>query len=199
MPAFNNISELQAGAILSFLRTSAATVATPDAPVTLGDATRGRAIFEGKGECLKCHRVNGQGARWAPDLSTVGAPRGGGGGGGRGAAPAPAAAAPAAPAAEPSPQQLQQLQRALLDPNADVADANRTYRAVMQGGETITGKLLNLDTFYAQLLDTTDRLVTVDKQKARQFGVIPSPMPSYRDKLSAQELSDLLGYLASLK
>jgi hypothetical protein len=69
----------------------------------------------------------------------------------------------------------------------------------MQGGETITGKLLNLDTFYAQLLDTTDRLVTVDKQKARQFGVIPSPMPSYRDKLSAQELSDLLGYLASLK
>src|SRR5262245_4800694 len=47
MPAFNNISELQAGAILSFLRTSAATVATPDAPVTLGDAARGKAIFEG--------------------------------------------------------------------------------------------------------------------------------------------------------
>jgi cytochrome c1 len=26
-----------------------------------------------------------------------------------------------------------------------------------------------------------------------------SPMPSYRDKLTAQELSDLVAYLASLK
>ncbi|MGH9611889.1 MAG: c-type cytochrome, partial [Bryobacteraceae bacterium] len=37
-----------------------------------GDAARGRALFEGKGGCLACHRVNGKGSRVGPDLSEVG-------------------------------------------------------------------------------------------------------------------------------
>lgn len=40
-----------------------------------GDVTRGRVVFEGKGGCQMCHRVNGQGARTGPDLSEVGAIR----------------------------------------------------------------------------------------------------------------------------
>jgi cytochrome c1 len=33
----------------------------------------------------------------------------------------------------------------------------------------------------------------------REFGILKSPMPSYRDKLTPQELSDLVAYLVSLK
>ncbi len=39
---------------------------------------RGRALFEGKGECRDCHAVRGEGSRVGPDLTRIGlaAPRG---------------------------------------------------------------------------------------------------------------------------
>src|SRR6185295_354645 len=83
----------------------------PDIALPAGDAVRGKAIFESsKGNCLSCHRVNDNGSLYGPNLSAIGAPRGGGGGGGRGGG-APAAAAPAnapargaaAPAVAPPP------------------------------------------------------------------------------------------------
>jgi hypothetical protein len=86
-----------------------------------------------------------------------------------------------------------------LDPNAEVTDTNRTFRAVTRDGRTITGRLLNLDTFTAQLIDTSDKLVSLEKATLREFGVIPSPMPSYKDRLTEQELSDLLSYLLALR
>ena len=41
--------------------------------VVLGDPVNGQAIFEGKGGCLSCHRVNHKGSYLAPDLSEIGA------------------------------------------------------------------------------------------------------------------------------
>ena len=43
--------------------------------VALGDKERGRILFAGKGECATCHRVNGTGPRFAPELTTIGAAR----------------------------------------------------------------------------------------------------------------------------
>src|SRR5438067_10472269 len=43
--------------------------------VRLGDADRGRALFNAKGECMRCHRVGARGSRVAPDLSDIGAMR----------------------------------------------------------------------------------------------------------------------------
>src|SRR5262249_2441153 len=43
--------------------------------VKVGDAARGRALFEGKGDCARCHRVDAHGSRVAPDLSDVGSVR----------------------------------------------------------------------------------------------------------------------------
>jgi ubiquinol-cytochrome c reductase cytochrome c subunit len=37
-----------------------------------GDPARGRALFEGKGECRDCHAVAGAGSRVGPDLSRIG-------------------------------------------------------------------------------------------------------------------------------
>src|SRR3954466_712158 len=63
----HSFSEAQAAAIVQYLRTAADRSAS-----TAGDRARGLAIFTGKGNCASCHRVNGAGARLAPDLSEVG-------------------------------------------------------------------------------------------------------------------------------
>jgi hypothetical protein len=104
------------------------------------------------------------------------------------------------PRPAPSPAVVvQQLRQSLLDPDAEITPPNRTFRVVLKDGEAITGRLLNLDTFSLQIFDSNERLMTIPRSDLRDFTALKSPMPSYRDKLSATELSDLLAYLMSLK
>jgi putative heme-binding domain-containing protein len=181
------------------------------APATLppGDAIRGKAIVEGtKGNCLSCHRVGTTGALYGPNLTTIGLPQraGGGRGGGVTATGSPAAppaqgraAAAANPAASPAnltPQQL--LMQSLVDPSAVVSVQNRYVRLTMRDGKVVWGKLLNLDTFYVQIFDSTEKLANVSRADVREM-TVASPMPSYRDKLTAQELADVVEYLMTLK
>jgi putative heme-binding domain-containing protein len=92
------------------------------------------------------------------------------------------------------------IRTSLIEPDAEIRPENRSVRAVTRDGATITGRLLNQDTFTLQLLDAQERLLLLEKSNLREFSLIKaSPMPSYRDKLSAQELADLVGYLASLR
>src|SRR5437868_14567867 len=76
-----------------------------------GNAARGQSIFEEKGNCTNCHRVNGKGSRVAPELSDIGAIR--------------------APGA---------LERSLIDPTASMLPLNRSVRAVTPDGKVITGR-----------------------------------------------------------
>ena len=139
--------------------------------VTLGDAARGRAIFEGKGDCARCHRVAGRGSRLGPDLTSIGAVRGAG-----------------------------SLRETLLDPTGSMLPSNRPMRAVTRDGETITGRRLNEDTYTVQIFDARERLVSLDKANLRELTVLKtSPMPSYAEALGADELADLLAYLVTLK
>jgi mono/diheme cytochrome c family protein len=209
----------------------AQTKPAPDITLPAGDASRGKTIFESsKANCLSCHRVNGNGSRFGPDLSAIAAPpRGGGGGGGlRGpAAPAPAAAVPAAgtargaapafggdevanariggppplpaPAAgAPPPNMQQQLAQSILDPNDVVTVQNRYVQLKMKDGKTISGKLLSVDTFAYQIFDSNEKLMNVGKENVKEM-TMNSPMPSYRDKLTTQELADVVSYLMSLR
>ena len=78
--------------------------------------------------------------------------------------------------------------------------ANRTVRAVTKDGKVINGRRLNEDTYTVQLIDEQEHLVSLTKADLREFAVLKStPMPSYKDKLSAQDLADLEAYLLSLK
>jgi cytochrome c oxidase cbb3-type subunit III len=181
-----NFTDDQTGRIVAYLRSFAAGAAAGDMPA-LGDVARGKQIFESKGQCLSCHRVGENGSRVGPDLTSIGAPR-----------PALVFFGPPPPAPAPAVI-VQKLRQSLLDPDAEVAPANRTYRAVLKDGTTVTGRLLNLDTFSIQLFDSKERLLTLLRSDVREFSLQKSPMPSYRDKLNAQELSDLLAYLFSLK
>ncbi len=139
--------------------------------VTLGDAARGRTVLEGKGDCMRCHRVKGQGPRMAPELTAIGRIR--------------------APSA---------LRRALLDPTGTMLPINRPVELVTADGTRLTGRRLNEDTYTVQLIDEQERLRSFDKADLRAYTVLTvSPMPSYEDQLSPQELADLLAYLVSLK
>ena len=180
-------SEQQAGTIVAYLKSISGSATPPLDMPQLGDAARGKAIFEGKGQCLTCHRVGENGSRVGPDLTSIGAPR-----------PALVFFGPPPPAPTPAAI-VQQLRQSLLEPDAEVTPANRTFRAVLKDGSSVTGRLLNLDTFAVQLFDSRERLITIPRTDLREFTAVKSPMPSYRDKLSAQEMSDLLAYLMSLK
>ena len=136
----------------------------------VGDPARGHALFEGKGACTQCHSVNGVGSPVGPDLSRIGEQR-----------------------------RAAELEESLLSPQAVVNQANRFYRVVTQGGETVTGRLLGHDTFTVRMLDTTERLRLFMKADLREHGFIDSPMPSYQRTLSPQEIADVVSYLVSLK
>jgi putative heme-binding domain-containing protein len=166
MPA-TNVSELQAGKIVAYLRSLAAARRSAS---SAGDAARGKTIFDGKGACATCHRVNGVGSRLGPDLSRVGQLR-----------------------------RTIELEQSLLEPGAEVLPGNRFYTVTMRDGTTVTGHLLNHDTFTVQMLDSKEQLRSFAKADLRAHGFASTPMPSYRDRLNSQETADVVSYLVSLK
>ncbi|HZL57741.1 MAG TPA: c-type cytochrome, partial [Bryobacteraceae bacterium] len=113
-----NYSEGQAAIILGYLRSMANSPRSVQNPLNPGDAGRGRAIVEGEGQCLSCHRIAGQGAFSGPLLSEIGATR-----------------------------RATDIERSLLDPNAEIRPDNRTVRAVRKDGSAVAGALLNQDTY----------------------------------------------------
>lgn len=133
-----------------------------------GDPARGQALFEGKGRCFDCHRIDGLGSRVGPDLSRIGRLRRAG-----------------------------DLMTSLLEPDAEVQANNRFYRVVTNAGEEVRGRLLNHDTYTVQLIDLDERLRSFRKADLREQGFEEPPMPSYRNELSEQEIADLVSYLAS--
>lgn len=136
-----------------------------------GDAARGRAVFEGKGNCTQCHRVGTTGSRVGPNLSDIGSVRSPG-----------------------------QLQRSMLDPTSQMMPINRPVKIVMKDGTAINGRRLNEDTYSLQVIDDRERLHSLLKADLREYAIATtSPMPSYAGKLTSEEIADLLAYLLSLK
>jgi putative heme-binding domain-containing protein len=135
-----------------------------------GDPANGKLIFEGKGTCTGCHRINGKGNHFGPDLSEAGARR------------------------------PEQLETSILDPDAEILPANRIYRVVAKNGTTTIGRLLNEDTFSVQMIDKSERLLSFQKADLKEYAFeTKSPMPSFKDKLSAQDVADVVAYLSTFK
>ena len=136
-----------------------------------GDPARGRTTFEGKGGCTSCHRVGTLGSRVAPDLSDIGTARSAG-----------------------------SLLRSVTDPTSQMMPINRPVRAVTKDGKVINGRRLNEDTYTVQLLDDQEKLVSLNKADLREYTIrTVSPMPSYKGRLTDDELADVVAYLLSLK
>ena len=136
-----------------------------------GDAARGRAIVEGKGTCLTCHRVGRVGSRVAPNLTSIGSNRSAG-----------------------------SLQRSLVNPTSQMMPINRPVRLVTSDGTVVTGRRLNEDTYSVQLIDDRERLRSFIKSDLKELTVATtSPMPSYERTLTGDEIADVIAYLLSLK
>jgi putative heme-binding domain-containing protein len=136
-----------------------------------GNPEGGRATIQGKGECLRCHRVGPEGSRVAPDLGDIGAQRSAG-----------------------------SLLRSLTEPQTQMMPINRPVRAVTRDGKVINGRRLNEDTYTVQLMDDQERLVSLAKADLRELTVLTaSPMPSYKGRLSDDEIADVVAYLLTLK
>jgi len=167
MPPFS-LQATEVTSVIAFIRAGFDPAGTA---VKVGNAARGRQLFEGKGTCTTCHRVNGSGPRVAPDLSDVGAAR--------------------TPAT---------LQRSLLEPSAVMQPINRPVRVTMKDGRTFTGRRFNEDTFTVQLIDQQERLLSLEKKDIKALDVqTTSPMPSFNGKLTTEEISDVIAYLITLK
>ena len=94
----------------------------------------------------------------------------------------------------------EQLMTSLLDPYGEILPENRFYRVVAGDGAATSGRLLNLDSFQILMLDEKEQLRSFQKSELREHGFIKtSKMPSYRERLSRQELADVIAYLSTLK
>ena len=150
-----------------------------------GAPKRGDEIFHNKGGCMQCHMINGQGGVFGPDLSDVGRRR-----------------------------SADYIRRSIVDPNADVPQSylpwgeeislpsNFLYvRLVTRDGQEFSGVRLNEDAFSIQIRDATGAIHSFFKSELselhKDFG--KSPMPSYANTFSTNELNDLVAFLASLR
>ena len=167
MPAFA-LDASDMAAIIAYLRNMNA---FDTATVKMGDISRGRAIFEGKGSCTRCHRVGVTGSRVGPVLTDIGSLRSAG-----------------------------SLERSLVNPTGQMMPINRPVRAVTKDGTVINGRRLNEDTYSVQVIDDRERLHSLLKAELREYTIsTTSPMPSYKDTLTSEEIADVLAYLLSLK
>lgn len=137
--------------------------------IKIGDPTRGKILFEGKGECANCHRVNGVGPRTAPDLSSIGSQR--------------------TPAS---------LQMNMLDPATALLPINRPVKILTRNEETIVGRRLNEDTFTVQVVDSQERLRSVRKTDIVNYEISDLPSKQATN-LSSEEVADVVGYLLTLR
>jgi putative heme-binding domain-containing protein len=167
MPPSPNLSEEQVDRLVAFLRANAE---PKPAATRTGDAARGKAVFEGKGECTDCHRIGTLGSRTGPDLTRIGLQR-----------------------------RATEIEQSLLDPKAEVQASNRFYRVVTADGTEVKGRLLNHDTYSVQLLDWDEKLRSFQLADLREHGFDETPMPSFRKKLNAQQIADVVSYLVSLR
>jgi len=164
-------TDTQAGTLTAYLRSMTGGSNRNSAiAASTGNADRGKAIVEGKGNCLSCHKIGNAGTGMV--LGPLGGPRG---------------------------PDLAQVERSLLEPNSELVGDYRVYRVVTRSGKTITGTILNRDTFTVQMRDNDGNLRSFINADLKEAGYAPSPMPSYKDKLTTQEVADVVSYLITLR
>jgi putative heme-binding domain-containing protein len=167
----NALSSSRAYAVVAFLRSMTGATGRKSIAAAMGNAPRGKLLFESKAGCNGCHLVRGVGGRSGPDLSEAGLTL-----------------------------RAIEIEASLLDPDEAYSISTRPFRVVKKDGATVIGMLVNQNTFSVQLSDSKGSLISLPRSEIRESGFLPkSPMPSYRGKLDAQELADIIAYVSSQK
>ncbi len=150
-----------------------------------GNAQRGEQLYFTRGSCAQCHAIKGQGGASGPDLTEIGLRRG-----------------------------AAYLRTALTEPEADVPKGFSTYRSdvsipenflqvrvITKDGRRISGVRINEDTFSIQIRDLSNRVYSFYKSDLaelhKDWG--KSPMPSYREVFTKEEIDDVVAFMVSLR
>ena len=138
-----------------------------------GTAKEGRKVFYEKAEaqCVRCHRINGQGGEVGPDLSHIG-----------------------------SQKDRNYLLESIVLPNAKIAQGFDSVTVVLQDGDVQAG-VLKSETPDELILNSADNgLVTIKKSNIKTRRAALSPMPEGMGKiLSKEDLRNLVEFLSSHK
>jgi putative heme-binding domain-containing protein len=164
--------------IIAYIRS--VEVKAPAKPI--GNAAHGKELFYGDGNCSLCHMVEGKGGRVGPELSAVGGSR--------------TRAALIDSVRNPS----RRLAWGLTESTKEFPQEYETVTVVTEDGKQIKGVTLNEDNFSVQIMDTSEQVYLLEKEKLRSFQKSrDSLMPKYSsDLLSDKDLDDIVAYLISV-
>ena len=148
----------------------------------MGNAGHGKDLFYGDANCSLCHMVEGKGGRLGPELTAVGGSR--------------TREAIIDSVRNPS----RRLAWGLTEPTKEFPQEYESITAVTADGKQVKGVTLNEDSFSVQVMDTSEQIHLLEKNKLRSFEKSrQSAMPVYgTDILSDKDLGDIVAYLASV-
>jgi cytochrome c oxidase cbb3-type subunit III len=179
MPAFGSqLDATQVQQIIEYLLT----LKPKDEGVVTGNAEKGKQVYDASG-CASCHMIKGEGGDSGPELTNVGALRG-----------------------------ATYLRNTVVYPGSDLPQEPvrletggmleyMYVHVVTNDGKAFDGTRVTEDSFKIVIKDAKGDFHTFWKQDLRTLDKQPgkSLMPSYKGKLSDEQLNDLVAYLASLK
>jgi putative heme-binding domain-containing protein len=136
-----------------------------------GDPAAGQTLFRSNG-CNACHMIGGEDGRLGPDLTFAGSAR--------------------------TPEYLRE---SILKPAATVNPAWFPAEAATRDGKSISGYLLNEDAWSIQMIDSSERLVSLSRGDLTGFTLHRNQtrMPSYESKLSGADIDNLVAWLSTLR
>ena len=167
MPAFSEFTAEELAEIVHYVKSLSAGV---NRQVHIaGDASKGREVYLQNG-CAGCHRINGEGSVFGPELTRIGAAR-----------------------------SSDYIRQSIVDPSADIPLEYQGVTVITSDGRNITGIRINEDTFSVQLRDSAQHFRMFTKDSVRDVkDVDKSLMPAYT-RLSDSDLQNLLAYLNTLR
>jgi putative heme-binding domain-containing protein len=147
-----------------------------------GNARHGKELFYGDANCSLCHMIEGKGGRLGPDLTGVGGSR--------------TRAAIIDSVRDPN----RRLALGLTEATKEFPQEYESVTVVSADGKEIKGVTLNEDSFTVQVMDTSEQIHLLEKDKLKSFQKTrQSAMPKYGpDILSDKDLEDIVAYLASV-
>ncbi len=136
-----------------------------------GSPRRGGELLTSKGGCLQCHIAGGTGGHIGPPLDGIGLRR-----------------------------SASYLRTKLLDPGKELSANFAVVQLTTRSGEKVSGVRLNEDTWSIQVRDMSSKIHSLWKDDMSEFKVEQKTlMPSYRDRLTSQELEDIVTYLVQMR
>jgi putative heme-binding domain-containing protein len=164
--------------IITYIRS--VEVKAPAKPV--GNAEHGKQLFYGEANCSLCHTVAGKGGRVGPELTAVGGSR--------------TREAIIDSVRNPS----RRLAWGLTEATKEFPQEYETVTVVTADGTEIKGVALNEDNFTVQMMDSSEQILLLEKDKLRSFKKSrESMMPVYSPNLlSDKDLDDIVAYLISV-